>query len=338
MKTYRRLSAFISLFVISSTLSLFAQGNMGINYQAVLRDAQGNLLQNTPIDVKFELYVQGQPVAYSETHSGVATDGFGSFFRVIGTGTRAVPSVSLSNLDFRSTWYWVKVSFKRSTDPTWIVISDQPLQAVPYALNAYEPPIGTIQQFAGTKEYFNRVLKPQGWRLCNGDQVDTGGTDANRALFDAMHYSWGMGDGNNRSKLRLPDLRGRFLRAVDDGAGIDQDTSSRYRYSPGESYLGDRVGSLQPDAFQGHVHSDVYTKVGSYVLGSSNDPYEHGAYSTTGGEKPNEVGAGLPVDPSKIPGSFPPGWSSYGIPRLSKETRPQNAYVYMIVFVGRGVK
>jgi hypothetical protein len=184
--------AAVLLLAVSNVPSLVSLSTIGINYQTVLRDAQGNLLQWKAIDVKFELVVQGQTQpAYIETHNSLSTDDLGSFNAIIGNGTRDVSSVAFSALDFRSNWYRIHVYYKLNPHDSWTLISDQLLEAVPYALNVPDPVIGSVISFAGKKEYFEQVLKPQGWRLCNGDELDTGSSPANRSLFKALGYSWG---------------------------------------------------------------------------------------------------------------------------------------------------
>lgn len=52
--------------------------------------------------------------------------------------------------------------------------------------------------------------------------------------------------------FRIPDLRGRFTRWVDSGAGIDPDAASRT--DRGDGTTGDAVGTLQDDANKEHYH------------------------------------------------------------------------------------
>jgi phage-related tail fiber protein len=66
--------------------------------------------------------------------------------------------------------------------------------------------------------YFARSTAPSGWLKANGAAVSR---TAYAKLFDAIGTSWGAGDGLNT--FNLPDLRGEFIRGLDDGRGIDKD-------------------------------------------------------------------------------------------------------------------
>ncbi len=86
-------------------------------------------------------------------------------------------------------------------------------------------PPGVIVPFSG-------ATAPPGWVICDGAEYD--GTDpAYAGLFTAIGTSFG-GSGN---VFNVPDLRGRFLRGVDAGAGTDPDATDRTG--------GDAVGSTQ---------------------------------------------------------------------------------------------
>ena len=113
-------------------------------------------------------------------------------------------------------------------------------------------PSGTIKPFAG------KVL-PDGWLWCDGSEVSR---ETYKDLWNAIIVYWGQG--NNATTFNLPDLRGNFLRGVDNmnntvgvGGGVagnDPDAGSRIaKYTGGNT--GNEVGSYQGDAFQGHKHN-----------------------------------------------------------------------------------
>ena len=88
-------------------------------------------------------------------------------------------------------------------------------------------PVGSVQ-------YFALSSAPAGWLKANGSLVSRT-TYAN--LFAAIGTVFGAGDGS--TTFALPDLRGEFIRGVDDGRGID---------------TGRTLGSAQADELKSHEH------------------------------------------------------------------------------------
>jgi Phage Tail Collar Domain len=117
------------------------------------------------------------------------------------------------------------------------------LAAVQGALNLLVP-IGTIVAYGGdiTNVGVASALKGQGWLPCNG------------SAYSAQDYpELARAIGSSFGSLRVPDLRGRFLRGTDQGTGRDPDSTSRRAENGGNS--GDKVGSVQDDDFKRHRHS-----------------------------------------------------------------------------------
>jgi len=83
------------------------------------------------------------------------------------------------------------------------------------------------------------------------------------SLFAAIGTAWGSGDGS--STFNIPDLRGRFMRGVDTGAGNDPDRLSRTTIMPGGN-TGDAVGSLQLDEIKSHTHGLKWWATGGQTL------------------------------------------------------------------------
>jgi microcystin-dependent protein len=82
---------------------------------------------------------------------------------------------------------------------------------------------------------------PTGWLKANG-QIVSRTTYA--ALFAAIGTTYGVGDGS--TTFAVPDLRGEFLRGLDDGRGVDS---------------GRVIGSAQGDLLKSHTH-DMGTEAG----------------------------------------------------------------------------
>ena len=86
----------------------------------------------------------------------------------------------------------------------------------------------------GDIKYTARSTAPTGWLKANGAAVSR---TAYAALFAAIGTTYGAGDGFNT--FNLPDLRGEFVRGLDDGRGVD----------PGRA-----LGSAQGDMLASHAH------------------------------------------------------------------------------------
>ena len=106
--------------------------------------------------------------------------------------------------------------------------------------SAGEIPIGTINPYAGLVEGTARgKLEQQGWLVCDGATVSR---SMYEELFDTIGGSFGVGD--NVNTFNLPDLRGRFVRGVDNGTNQDKEANERIE-SGDRGNIGDNVGSLQ---------------------------------------------------------------------------------------------
>jgi len=176
-------------------------------------------------------------------------------------------------------------------------------------LPVFVPP-GTIVAYGGsiTAGDAGTSPPPAGWLLCDGSAVSR---TTYAALFTAVGIAHGGGDG--ATTFNLPNYRGRFLRGVDLGAGIDPDTATRTAPQPGNAAngvgnTGDAVGSLQGYQLQSHNHG-----IGGAFLECGGGPYQAAAGTGAFG---NVACNGI-------------GVAATG----GNETRPVNAYVnYVIKF------
>lgn len=125
-------------------------------------------------------------------------------------------------------------------------------------------PIGTILPYGG-------ATAPSGYLICNGQSVSRA-VYAN--LYGVLGNSFGTADGVS---FNVPDLRGRFLRMVDGGAGNDPDRASRTAIMTGAA-TGDNIGSLQNYQVQSHNHyegtiwfsTSNFNRYGGSNLGNTN--------------------------------------------------------------------
>ncbi len=128
MKTTIKLIAtfvLLALFKIS-----IAQIPQGINYQATIRDASGNLMQNQSVDFIFSLResTASGTVVYSETQT-LTTNNYGGVAAVIGQGTPTLGS--FSSLSWQNK-HFLNVNADGND------LGTSQFQSVPYALYANE--------------------------------------------------------------------------------------------------------------------------------------------------------------------------------------------------------
>ncbi len=88
---------------------------------------------------------------------------------------------------------------------------------------------------AGIIDYFGNITAPIGYLTCDGSAVSR---TTYPELFNAIGTLYGAGNGT--TTFNLPDLRGEFIRGIDNGRGVD---------------LGRVLGSGQGDDFKNHYHS-----------------------------------------------------------------------------------
>ena len=112
----------------------FAQAPEGFNYQAVVRDAGGIILNNQPVGMR--LTVQqgsiGGTAVYTETFSST-TNGYGLVNLEIGTGTTAD---DFSTIDWANGPYFMETAVDFLGGMTWVVMGTSQLMSVPYALHS----------------------------------------------------------------------------------------------------------------------------------------------------------------------------------------------------------
>jgi hypothetical protein len=127
----KKIYLFISFLLVTATIS--AQSPQKISYQAVIRDANQNLVTNTNVGIRIQI-LQGSEfgaAVYVETHTPTANEN-GLVTLEIGAGT--VVNGEFSAIDWADGPYFIKTE----TDPTggtsYNIIGTSELLSVPYAL------------------------------------------------------------------------------------------------------------------------------------------------------------------------------------------------------------
>jgi len=185
-------------------LVFVASAQQGINYKAIINDAEGNALANTEVTVQFTILENSTTNVYQETHS-TTTDANGIIIINIGEGTPI--SGDFSIIDWGSNPYFLKVEINKGDG--LIDLGTTEFKAVPYALYAKTAEDAAkktfVDQLVSRIEYLENIVN----ELIPDTNIDNDG--------DGVTIGDGDCDDNNDTV---------YPGAVEvPGDGIDQDCS-----------------------------------------------------------------------------------------------------------------
>ena len=105
------------------------------NYQAVIRNADGSVLQLQSVELRISLMTsQNGQASWIETHN-VTTDMFGTFGIQVGGGTRVGgEATTFAAVEFEASHHWMRVEFREGS--VWQQLSYNAMPSVPYAMVA----------------------------------------------------------------------------------------------------------------------------------------------------------------------------------------------------------
>ena len=156
-------------------------------------------------------------------------------------------------------------------------------------------PIGTIMAYGGdtTNIDIGNQLREQGWLPCSGIVVSR---DEYKDLYDVIGAAFGS---NSDTTFQVPDMRGQFLRGVDQGSKRDPDAGLRQASAP-NSNTGDKVGSMQEDQLKSHKHAVKAAHAGYAGGSSTGDPIAVAGWSRNPANKEVEAAGGAETRPKNI--------------------------------------
>jgi len=315
-------TSFLAIALMLNSFVFAQTSTKGFSFQGYAIDPDGKTLASENITVRFTL--TSTSASFTEDHT-LTSDAFGVFHAVIGNSSVA-KNAEFSKLDFtkKGEDFTLKVEVAKTSLMNFTTISNEPMNAVPYARKAENGvPVCTMVAFGGDK-----TKVPEGWLLCDGTAYNSADYPQ---LFASIGTGWGDGSTGTNSTtgdFNVPDTRGEFLRGAALGyTARDPDVGARYAMMTGGN-TGDNVGSGQWNTFTSHGHTGTtdydgwhqhqYTSptVGSFK-GMSYDnsgsaaeyPTENGALASGGTHQHN----------------FTTNASG------GSETRPNNVYVYYII-------
>ncbi|MEZ4722617.1 MAG: hypothetical protein R2813_12150 [Flavobacteriales bacterium] len=177
MKTKaKRLTLYITLVLISViylTSSLEAQTPDLINYQSVVRDAQGQVIADQSISIRFSVLSgssSGTEV-FSEEHT-LTTNEFGLINLMVGNG--ANQNGSLGTIDWSSGIYFLSTELDITAGSSYSPMGVSQLLSVPYALHAKTVEIDNVDDEDADPANEIQILSIVGdtLMLSSGGEVD----------------------------------------------------------------------------------------------------------------------------------------------------------------------
>ena len=138
IKTEKRMKKSLLFGIVMVLLGVGTLQAQSINYQAVVRNASGNLVTNQAVGVQLAILegsITGTAV-YTETHN-VTSNAYGIIQLKIGSGTT---TGNFGTIDWSNQNKWVKIGVDISGGTTYADMGTSKLQQVPYALYAAKAP------------------------------------------------------------------------------------------------------------------------------------------------------------------------------------------------------
>jgi hypothetical protein len=198
--------------------SIYSQVPQSFNYQATLRDHDGQILSQKTVSIRISILKDNPPgiSVYTETHS-VATTSQGIINLRVGTG---ISSDTFENINWSEDTYYMKIELDPAGGNDFSVMGINELSSVPYALSAKEagkvdwqniqnmPDIikAADSLFADLHENFripyadsisDGFLKKEDWIKFNNKNVSQWNISGQNIHYDLGNVGIGTGDPQN---------------------------------------------------------------------------------------------------------------------------------------------
>ncbi len=235
------------------SISIFGQSPQSMNYQAVLRDDQGQILANKDVEIVIAI-LQGNTMGvevFSEIHS-VTTNNFGLANLQIGS----VNTSGMENIDWSSGPYFVQIS----VDGT--VMGTSQLLSVPYALHANTVENDKVEDDDADpgNEIQDISLNGNELSISEGSTVDlsglTGGTDYQKLFFyDDKYLEISHGnvvklpyllkevDGSNNNEIQSLSISNDTI-FLTKGGSVKLPAEAETHYIADSSYIKTKIRNL----------------------------------------------------------------------------------------------
>ncbi len=169
-------------------LSVIGYAQNGINYKAVIKDTDGNVLTNQSIDIIFSIQHESVSI-YSESQQ-IVTNNNGIAIATIGNGTAIIGT--FDTID----WKLINLELNVQIDigDGLIDFGNSPFNAVPYAINTLKPQgLEALDQGNGTGYRIVSVADADNYGIIGGQAIDFSfqGFSSNRGATGLFSFASG---------------------------------------------------------------------------------------------------------------------------------------------------
>ncbi len=181
--------------IVAMTLSAFGQAPESFNYQAVIRDAGNEILDNQSVGMQMTIRQgsAGGTAVYSETFAST-TNAFGLVNLEIGTGTS---TDDFSTIDWAVGPYFIETAVDATGGTSYSVVGTSELMSTPYALYAKSAEMVDDADADPTNEIQDISLSGTDLTISDGSTVDLSNItdDGDWVVTSGTNYTNG-NDGN----------------------------------------------------------------------------------------------------------------------------------------------
>ena len=235
---------FIKLLLLLLSFNTLAQAPQGFNYQATVRNQDGQLITNQNVYFKFNI-IQGSATAvpiFSETHY-VPTDDLGQVSIVIGTGTASVGAFNTINWSLGNYYLGIEIN----TGNGFIAMGTTQFLSVPFALYAENTGSSTGSLPNGENVGDILVWNGNSWEVSsnqNGGATPTVSTNTGLQYGATEAYSGGTIQSDNGYSITAkglvwsldPDPVVSLSTKTNEGPGAQNFNSTMTNLSPISNY------------------------------------------------------------------------------------------------------
>ncbi len=229
------------------TVNCFAQAPQSFSYQAVVRDAQGNILPNQNVAFRFSIIENNTngTIVYQETQQAT-TNTLGLVVLAIGNGT--VQQGVFSTIQWGSAPHFLKVELDVAGGTNFADMGTTQLLSVPYALHAETA--GNVQTYTAgngisiTGNVIENTAPNQPVTILGQGATSVTGTYPNFTISSTDNVNDADADPNN--ELQTLNINGNQL-SISSGNTVNLPTGTTYTAGNGIDLTGNTITNTAPD-------------------------------------------------------------------------------------------